>query len=189
MYWGFNPRVCQFKPGPPLQLDFCIWFYIKVRYKNNHKINNADVAQLARVPPCHGGGYEFEPRYPLQINLKVQKSLSYMANKHGLKWNIVKKQAASRKMAKNKKAAMQNFIWNENAQARKNTSFKQRKHYYENKMNFPKKKLLNKDVNHLIEIGLIDERGFFVKWKKKNFITKSMTDAKGLDFYGMPRAK
>lgn len=112
-----------------------------------------------------------------------------MANKHGLKWSIVKKQAASRKMAKNKKAAMQTFIWNENAQVRKNTSFKQRKHYYENKQNFPKKKLLNKDVNHLIEIGLIDERGFFIKWKKKNFITKSMTDAKGLDFYGMPRAK
>ncbi|MDD2566058.1 MAG: hypothetical protein PHZ26_05215 [Candidatus Gracilibacteria bacterium] len=112
-----------------------------------------------------------------------------MANKHGLKGSIVKKQAASRKLAKNKKSAMQVYIGNENPQARKNTSYKQRKHYYENKQAFPKKKLLNKDVNHLIEIGLLDERGFFVKGKKKNYITKSMTDAKGIDFYGMPRAR
>jgi hypothetical protein len=55
------------------------------------------------------------------------------------------------------------FTGNENAQVRKNTSYKQRKHYYENKQNFPKKKLMNKDVNYLIEIGLIDERGFFKK--------------------------
>jgi len=53
---------------------------------------------------------------------------------------------------------MQVFIGNENAQVRKNTSYKQRKHYYENKQAFPKKKLMNKDVNHLIEIGLLDER-------------------------------
>lgn len=112
-----------------------------------------------------------------------------MANKHGLKGSIVKKQAAARKMAKNKKASAQVYIGNENPQARKNTSFKQRTHYYENKQNFPKKKLLNKDPKYLMEIGLIDERGFFVKGKKKNFITKSMVDAKGLDFYGMPRAK
>jgi hypothetical protein len=39
----------------------------------------------------------------------------------------------------------------------------------------------------LIEQGIIDERGFFVKWKKKNFLTKSMVDWTGLDFYGMPR--
>jgi hypothetical protein len=112
-----------------------------------------------------------------------------MANKHGLKGSIVKKQAASRKMAKNKKSSMAVYTGNENAQARKNTSFKQRKHYYENKQAFPKKKLNNKDPNYLMEIGLIDERGFFIKWKKKNFLTKSMTDPKGLDFYGMPRAR
>ena len=112
-----------------------------------------------------------------------------MANKHGLKWSIVKKQAASRKLAKNKKASFLVYMWNENAEVRKNTSYKQRKHYYENKQNFPKKKLNNKDPGYLMEIGLIDERGFFKKWKKKNFMTKSMTDSKGLDFYGMPRAK
>ena len=112
-----------------------------------------------------------------------------MANKHWLKWNVVKKQAAARKLAKNKKAAFGVFTGNENAEVRKNTSYKQRKHYYENKQNFPKKKLNNKDPNYLIEIGLIDERWFFNKWKKKNFITKTMVDAKGLDFYGMPRAK
>jgi hypothetical protein len=33
-----------------------------------------------------------------------------MANSHGLKANIVKKQAASRKLAKNKKAAFQVYI-------------------------------------------------------------------------------
>ena len=117
-----------------------------------------------------------------------------MANKHGLRWSIVKKQAAARKLAKNKKASAQVYIWNENAQVRKNKSYKQRAHYYENKQAFPKKKLMNKDPKHLMEIGLIDERWFFVKWnskkwKKKNFMTKTMVDAKGLDFYGMPRAK
>jgi hypothetical protein len=39
----------------------------------------------------------------------------------------------------------------------------------------------------LVEQWIIDSRWFFVKWKKKNFITKSMVDAKWLDFYGMPR--
>ncbi|EKD65803.1 MAG: hypothetical protein ACD_49C00085G0018 [uncultured bacterium (gcode 4)] len=110
-----------------------------------------------------------------------------MANKHWLKGSIVKKQAASRKLAKHKKASMQVYIGNENAQSRKNQSYKQRTHYYENKQSFPKKKLWNKDINYLIEVGVIDDRGFFRKGKKKNFITKSMTDAKGLDFYGMPR--
>lgn len=113
-----------------------------------------------------------------------------MANKHGLKWSIVKKQAKARKMAKgNKKTKTQVYIWNENPQVRKNTSYKDRAHYYENKKAFPKRKLSNKDPNHLIEIWLIDERWFFVKWKKKNFFTKSMVDEKGLDFYGMPREK
>ncbi len=37
-------------------------------------------------------------------------------------------------------------------------------------------------------MGIIDDRGFFKKGKKKNYITKSMVDQKGLDFYGMPRA-
>jgi hypothetical protein len=110
-----------------------------------------------------------------------------MANKHWLKWSVVKKQAASRKLAKNKKATARVFIGNENPQTRKNTSYKQRKHYYENKLNFPKKKLSTKVVSSLIEMGILDSRGFFKKWKKKNFITKSMTDERGLDFYGMPR--
>ncbi|MDD3793798.1 MAG: hypothetical protein PHI37_03235 [Candidatus Gracilibacteria bacterium] len=110
-----------------------------------------------------------------------------MANSHGLTSRIVKKQAASRKMAKNKKASYQVYMGNENPQTRKNMSFKSRTHYYENKQNFPKKKLANKNPSTLIEQGIIDDRGFFIKGKKKNFLTKSMVDVKGLDFYGMPR--
>ncbi len=110
-----------------------------------------------------------------------------MANSHGLKSNIVKKQAAARKLSKGKKKSFQVYIWSENPQTRKNTSYKERTHYFENKKNFPKKKLANKNPTTLIEQGIIDERGFFVKGKKKNFLTKSMVDSKGLDFYGMPR--
>ncbi|USN58327.1 MAG: hypothetical protein H6767_08730 [Candidatus Peribacteria bacterium] len=110
-----------------------------------------------------------------------------MANSHGLTARIVKKQAAARKLAKNKKQSFQVYTGNENPQVRKNQSYKARIHYYENKQNFPKKKLKTKNVQSLKEQGLIDERGFFVKGKKKNFITKSMVDEKGLDFYGMPR--
>ena len=110
-----------------------------------------------------------------------------MANSHGLTSRIVKKQAAARKLAKNKKKAAQTYIGNENPQVRKNQSYKARKHYLENKQNFPKKKLKTKNPESLIEQGIIDERGFFVKGKKKNFLTKSMVDQKGLDFYGMPR--
>lgn len=110
-----------------------------------------------------------------------------MANKHWLKWSVVKKQAKARKLAKHKKKAEQVFTWNENWQVRKNTSYKQRVHYYENKQRFPTKKLPTKKVESLIERGIIDERGFFKKGKKKNFITKSMVDDKGLDYYGMPR--
>ena len=112
-----------------------------------------------------------------------------MANKHGLKSSIVKKQAKARKLAKwNKKKQKHIFCWNENPQMRKNQAYKKRKHYYENKQAFPKKKLKTKNVQALIDQGLTDERGFFVRGKKKNFITKSMVDEKWLDFYGMPRA-
>lgn len=110
-----------------------------------------------------------------------------MANSHGLTSRIVKKQAASRKLAKNKKATFQIYIGNENPQTRKNTSYKSRKHYMENKQNFPKKKLSTKNPQSLMEQGILDERGFFKVGKKKNYITWSMVDAKGLDFYGMPR--
>lgn len=110
-----------------------------------------------------------------------------MANSHGLTSRIVKKQAASRKQAKNKKASFQVYMWNENHQTRKNTSYKARTHYFENKKNFPKKKLSTKNVSSLIEQWILDERWFFTKWKKKNFITKSMVDSKWLDFYWMPR--
>lgn len=112
-----------------------------------------------------------------------------MANSHGLTSRIVKKQAAARKLAKNKKQAGKVYIWNENPQIRKNTSYKKRKRYLENKKSFPKKKLPTKNIEKLIEMGIIDERWFFRKGKKKNFITKSMVDQKGLDFYGMPRSK
>lgn len=67
-------------------------------------------------------------------------------------------------------------------------SFKKRTRYLENKKSFPKKKLPTKNIEQLIEMGIIDERGFFKKGKKKNYITKSMVDPKGFDFYGMPRA-
>lgn len=111
-----------------------------------------------------------------------------MANSHGLTSRIVKKQAAARKLAKtNKKKAAQVYIGNENPQVRKNQSYKARNHYLQNKQAFPKKKLKTKNIESLIEQGIIDERGFFIKGKKKNFITKSMVDQKGFDFYGMPR--
>lgn len=110
-----------------------------------------------------------------------------MANSHGLTSRIVKKQAAARKLAKGKKKNSQVYIGNENPQVRKNTSYKSRTQYFENKQNFPKRKLKTKNIESLIEQWIIDERGFFVKWKKKNFITKTMVDQKGLDFYGMPR--
>ena len=110
-----------------------------------------------------------------------------MANSHGLSSRVVKKQAAARKLAKNKKASFQVYMGNENPQSRKNQSYKARKHYFENKQNFPKKKLGTKNVQSLIEQWVLDERGFFKTGKKKNFITGSMVDAKGLDFYGMPR--
>ena len=111
-----------------------------------------------------------------------------MANSHGLKSNIVKKQAAARKLAKGKaKKDHTPYIGNENPQVRKNQSYKDRNHYLENKQKFPKKKLKTKNPESLMEQGIIDERGFFVKGKKKNFLTKTMADSKGMDFYGMPR--
>lgn len=110
-----------------------------------------------------------------------------MANSHGLTSRIIKKQAAARKLAGTKKKAAQVYIGNENPQVRKNKSYKARAHYLQNKQNFPKKKLKTKNIESLKEQGIIDDRGFFVRWKKKNFITKSMVDQKGLDFYGMPR--
>ena len=110
-----------------------------------------------------------------------------MANSHWLTSRIVKKQAAARKMAKTKKKTYQVYIGNENPQVRKNTSYKKRQQYYENNQTFPKKKLKTKNIESLIEQWIIDERGFFIKWKKKNFITKTMVDTKWLDFYWMPR--
>lgn len=111
-----------------------------------------------------------------------------MANSHGLKSNIVKKQAKARKLAKGKKKGdFSVYIGNENLAVRKAQSYKARNHYMENKQKFPKKRLKSKNIQTLKDSWIIDERGFFLKWKKKNFITKSMVDEKGLDFYGMPR--
>jgi len=113
-----------------------------------------------------------------------------MANKHGLKWSVVKAQAKARRLSKNvKKTTYQVHIGSENGQTRSNQSFKKRTHYLENKQNWPKKKLPTKNFQSLVDMGLLDERGFFKKGKKKNFHTKSMVDQKGLDFYGMPRGK
>ncbi len=111
-----------------------------------------------------------------------------MANSHGLKSSVVKKQAAARKLAKGKKKTDHSaYIGNENPQVRKNQSYKDRNHYLENKKKFPKKRLKTKNIESLKEQGILDERGFFIKGKKKNFETKSMVDTKGMDFYGMPR--
>lgn len=111
-----------------------------------------------------------------------------MANSHGLKSSIVKKQAKARKLAKGKKKGdFSVYIGNENLAVRKAQSYKARNHYMENKQKFPKKRLKSKNIQTLKDSWIIDERGFFLKWKKKNFITKSMVDEKGLDFYGMPR--
>lgn len=111
-----------------------------------------------------------------------------MANSHGLKASIVKKQAAARRLAKGKKKAMAVFTGNENKQLRANMSYKRRIRYLQNKESFPKKKLPTKEIKSLVDMGIIDERGFFLKGKKKNYITKSMVDQKGFDFYGMPRS-
>jgi Tfp pilus assembly major pilin PilA len=111
-----------------------------------------------------------------------------MANSHGLKWSVVKKQAAARKLSKWKKKSDHSvYIWSENPQTRKNQSYKDRTHYMENKQKFPKRKLKTKNITALKEQGILDSRGFFVKWKKKNYETQSMVDTTGLDFYGMPR--
>lgn len=111
-----------------------------------------------------------------------------MANKHGLKGSVVKKQAKARKMAGNKKKVDQRiYTGGVNLQDRLNMSYKKRTHYLENKQKWPSKKLPSKNLQTLIEMGIIDERGFFRKGKKKNFITGGMADQKGLDFYGMPR--
>lgn len=109
-----------------------------------------------------------------------------MANKHGVKTNVAKKQQAARKKAGNKKKVDQRVeMGNENSVTRKNQSYKTRKHYFENKQKWPSKKLPTKNIDSLIEMGIIDERGFFRKGKKKNFITKSMVDINGVDFYGI----
>ncbi|GAB0175347.1 MAG: hypothetical protein HHAS10_12260 [Candidatus Altimarinota bacterium] len=112
-----------------------------------------------------------------------------MANSHGLSSRLVKKQAAARKLAKGKKKAALVYTGNENKESRFNMSYKKRNRYYQNKEAFPPKRLPTKNIDQLIEMGIIDERGFFKKGKKKNYITKTMVDQKGLDFYGMPRSK
>ena len=111
-----------------------------------------------------------------------------MANSHGLKSSIVKKQAAARKLSKGKKKQALVYTGGENKQSRYNLSFKKRSHYLQNKQAFPPKRLPTKNIDSLMEQGILDERGFFKKGKKKNYITKSMVDIKGLDFYGMPRS-
>ena len=80
-----------------------------------------------------------------------------MANSHGLTSRIVKKQAAARKQAKNKKAAYQVYIGNENPQSRKNMSYKSRTHYFENKQNLSLKEELEQ-ITKNIEHSDIPER-------------------------------
>ncbi|MDD2917055.1 MAG: hypothetical protein PHH70_04390 [Candidatus Gracilibacteria bacterium] len=110
-----------------------------------------------------------------------------MANSHGLSARLVKKQAAARKLSKGKKKSFLVYTGNESKESRYNLSYKKRTRYFQNKQAFPSKKLPTKNIDSLVELGILDERGFFRKGKKKNYITKRMTDAKGLDFYGLPR--
>lgn len=110
-----------------------------------------------------------------------------MANSHGLTSRIIQKQAAARKLAKGKKKSFLVYTGNESKESRYNLSYKKRVHYFQNKQAFPSKRLPTKNIDSLIEQGILDDRGFFRKGKKKNYITKSMVDEKGLDFYGMPR--
>lgn len=112
-----------------------------------------------------------------------------MANSHGLSARLVKKQAAARKLAKGKKKQALVYTWNENKESRFNMSYKKRTRYMQNKEAFPPKRLPTKNIDSLIEQGILDDRGFFKKGKKKNYITKTMVDQKWLDFYGMPRSK
>ncbi len=86
-----------------------------------------------------------------------------MANSHGLSARLVKKQAAARKLAKNKKKAAAVFTGKENKQNSAQTSLKKSKSKLENKQKIPKKKLTTKNIEQLIEMGIIDERGFFKK--------------------------
>ena len=89
-----------------------------------------------------------------------------MANSHGLKSSIVKKQAAARKLAKWKKRSAVSYTGNENKQSRYNLSYKKRTRYLQNKEAFPKKKLPTKNIDTLIAQGILDERGFLKKGKK-----------------------
>ena len=81
-----------------------------------------------------------------------------MANSHGLSARLVKKQAAARKLSKGKKRAMIIYTGNENKESRFNLSYKKRTRYMQNKDAFPKKKLPTKNIDQLIEMGIIDER-------------------------------
>lgn len=111
-----------------------------------------------------------------------------MANKHGLTANIVRKQNASRKLGKAKKIAAKVYIGGEHFDTRYRLAYKKRKRYMANKISFPKIRVPHKDPIKLYHLGRIDHRGFFVKGKKRNYLTRSMVDFNGLDFWGMPRA-
>ena len=85
-------------------------------------------------------------------------SITKMANSHGLKSSIVKKQAAARKLSKGKKKMALVYTGNENKQSRFNLSYKKRTRYMQNKDAFPKKKLPTKNIDQLVELGILDER-------------------------------
>lgn len=110
-----------------------------------------------------------------------------MANKHGLTANIVRKQNAARKLGKARKIAARVYIGGENFDTRYALGYKKRKRYLANKNSFPKLHVPHKDPIRLYNLGLIDHRGFFVKGKKRNYLTRCMVDANGLDFWGLPR--
>ena len=99
-------------------------------------------------------------------NLQKNTTIDYLNNTwpiHGLSARLVKKQAAARKLSKGKKKAMLVYTGNENKQSRFNLSYKKRTRYMQNKEAFPKKKLPTKNIDQLVEMGIIDERGFFKK--------------------------
>ncbi len=110
-----------------------------------------------------------------------------MANKHGLTASIVRKQNASRKLAKRKKVSAKVYYGSEHFNTRYSLSYKKRRRYMQNKLSFPKLELPTKDALKLYGLGIIDHRGFFLKGKKRNYLTRSMVDWNGLDYWGLPR--
>src|SRR5699024_3835345 len=75
-YWSFDGRDKRFRPtrNAPESLICAFEFLLCIvlicwthgeQLRNKKFTHSADVAQLARAPPCQGGGRGFESRHPL----------------------------------------------------------------------------------------------------------------------------